>query len=379
MKEVSRRQFLKQLGAATGLFLASRSVLSLPKFVFSNDSEAFEMLVVGDSHISGQGLQDKHKFYSLTKEWLQAEVFGENRQVNLKVKAHSGSRISLHADELEKMREAEDDINKFHHQEINISFPSITEQINVARKEYENAESVNLIMLSGGITDVLVANTINPFIKEKELRALVHKYCGEAMFGLLEHTSRTFPNATVAVIGYFPIISTKSDVNKISRYLFKVVKFPQLLQFALTNNLSKQFMKILRKKMAMRSRIWVKESNREIREAIARINAKFDKPRVIFVETPITEENCFGTKNSLLWETNADNLPNDERYNERKIECPKAFGELKFHHYGKLSVRLCEMAAIGHPNIEGAKAYSEAVKNNLKTIFRAEIQNEKFG
>ncbi|MDQ3061653.1 MAG: twin-arginine translocation signal domain-containing protein, partial [Acidobacteriota bacterium] len=98
MKDFSRRQFLKQLGAAAGLFLASRSVLSLPKFVFSNESEAFEMLVVGDSHISGQGLQQKNKFYYLVKEWLQNEVFGENRKVNLKVKAHSGSRIELHKD-----------------------------------------------------------------------------------------------------------------------------------------------------------------------------------------------------------------------------------------------------------------------------------------
>jgi len=226
MEEYSRRQFLKQLGAAAGLFLLSRSVLSLPNFDFSGDSKTFEMLVVGDSHISGQGLQEKNKFYYLVKEWLQTDIFGESRKVNLKVKAHSGSRIYLHEDELEAMQKAGDDINKFYHQEANLSSPSIQMQIDVARKEYADANAVNLVMLSGGITDVLVANTINPFLKEKKMRALIHKYCNEAMFGLLEQTTGAFPNAQVVVLGYFPIISTKSDVNKISRYLFKPVKFP---------------------------------------------------------------------------------------------------------------------------------------------------------
>ncbi|CAN5525036.1 hypothetical protein BH18ACI1_BH18ACI1_07550 [soil metagenome] len=374
MNNFSRRQFLKHLGAVAGLFLASRRSLSLP--IFSNDSRPFEMLVVGDSHISGQGLQEKNKFYYLVKEWLQKEVFGATRKVNLKVKAHSGSRISLHADELEKMLEAEDDINKFHHQEINLSFPSIGAQIDVARKEYEKPESVNLIVLSGGITDVLVANTVNPFLDEKKMRELIHKYCNEAMCGLLEHATDAFPNAVVAVVGYFPIISTKSDVNQLSKYLFKAVKFPHPLQFTFTNGFSKQFMKILRKNMARRSRIWVAESNRELREAIAKVNAKFDKPKVIFVETPITEENCYATKNSLLWQTDKDNFPNDELYNDRRIECREALDEIKFHHYGKLSLRLCELAAIGHPNIEGSKAYAEAIKKSLKPIYSVLPQNE---
>lgn len=369
MKEYSRRCFLKNIGAAAGLFFMSRSVLSVPKLVFLDDSRPFEMLVVGDSLISAQGLQEKNKFYYLVKEWLEREVFGESRRVNLKVKAHSGSRIYLHEDEIENMRKAGDNFNKFHHQEINISFPSITAQVDAARKEYERADAVDLIILSGGITNVLVANTVNPFFSEKKMRELIHKYSNEAMFGLLEHVGTTFPNAQIAVIGYFPIVSTKSDVNQLSRYLFKVVKFPHPLQWAFTNNLSKQFMKILRKNMTKRSRIWVAESNREMREAIQKANAKFDKPRVIFVESPITEETCYGTNNTMLWETDNDNLPNDERYGERKIECRKAFNEIKYQHYGKLSVRLCELAAIGHPNIKGSEAYAEAIKNKLKPIF----------
>src|SRR5687768_431732 len=62
----------------------------------------FNMLVVGDSHIGGQGLKTQNKFYSLVRDWLEHEEFGDSRKVNLKVKAHGGSRLSLHADELAK-------------------------------------------------------------------------------------------------------------------------------------------------------------------------------------------------------------------------------------------------------------------------------------
>jgi hypothetical protein len=374
MKAYSRRQFLKGLGASAALLFASR-VSALPTFDLTDSGRDFEMLVVGDSHISGQGLQEKNKLYYLVKDWLQEEVFGATRAVSLKVKAHSGSRLELHAEELEKMTEAGDDINKFYPREANLSSPSISAQVDLAAKEYERAESVDLVMLSGGITDVLVANTVNPFIKETKARALIRRYCNEGMGALLEKTTETFPNARVVVLGYFPIVSTKSDIRKIARYLFKVVKFPHPLQFALTNGLSRQFLKILRKKMAGRSRLWVAESNRETRAAIARVNARFDRQRIVFVESPITEENCFGTKNTLLWETDKDNFPGDQRYNERKAMCPQVFDEIKFAHYGKLSVRLCELAAIGHPNVEGARAFAEAVKKSLRAEFRFPVNN----
>lgn len=378
MKAYSRREFIKGLGAAATLLFTSQSVLSLPKFNLSGNSETFEMLVVGDSHISGQGLEEKNKFYYLVKQWLQEEIFGTARQVKLNVKAHSGSRIELHEDELKKMLEAGDDINKFYPREANLSSPSIRNQIDIARREYERPESVNLVMLTGGITDVLVANTVNPFVKEAKVRALIRQYCHEAMRELLEHATAAFPNAAFVVIGYFPIISIRSDIKKIARYLFKAVKFPQPLQFTLTNALSRQFLKILRKKMARRSRMWVSESNRAMREAIALVNAKFEQPRIIFVESPITEENCFGTKNSLLWETDQDNFPADERYRERKTMCAEVFDEIKFDHYGRLSVRLCELAAIGHPNVEGARAFAEAVKAGLKPVLAGVRRRSKF-
>jgi hypothetical protein len=147
------------------------------------------------------------------------------------------------------------------------------------------------------------------------------------------------------------------------------VKFPHPLHFTMTNGMSRQLLKVLRKRMAMRSRFWVSESNREIRSAIAAVNTKLGQPRITFVESPITEQTCFGTRNSLLWGTDDDNFPADERYAERRTMCPEVFSELKYRHYGKMSVRMCELAAVGHPNVEGAKAFAEAIKNKLRPVF----------
>lgn len=367
MTNFSRRQFLKQLGAIAGFYAAGK--LAFP--VFAQNNSDFNMLVVGDSFIWGQGLREEEKFYYLVKRWLEREVFGAARRVDLKVKAHSGARIYLHEDQLEKMREAGEDPEKFHYPEADISFPSITHQIDAARREYEKPESVKLVMLSGGITDLVVGNAVNPFLREGKMRDLIHRYSHAAMTNLLEHISNTFPAAYIVVVGYFPIVSTRSDVNKITKYLMKIVRFPHPLQFLLTNIFSKQFMKIVRKAVSERSRIWVFESNKELRDAVRQANEKCKRTQILFVESPITEENCFATKNSLLFGMDKDNKPEDALYAERKRECPKVFREIKYKPFGFVSTRLCELASVAHPNAAGSIAYAEAIKARLKPIFES--------
>ncbi len=333
----------------------------------------FEILVVGDSHISGQGLKNDNKFYNLVRDWVQGEVFGHSRKVNLKVKSHAGSRIKLHPDELRSMHKVGDDINKFHYDEANISSPDITTQLDVARSEYERPESVDLIMLSGCITDVLVADIINPFYPERKLRERIRRFCGESMAGLLEHATTTFPNAQVVVVGYFPIASSQSDVKTMARYFLKIISFPRDLQFVFTNPLSRQFLKILRNKIAKRSRVWIEESNREIKDAIARHNAGSGRPMAFFVESPIRPESSYATKDPLLWEIDKNHVPNDETYVERLAGCAKVFGEMKYQHYGRLSRRMCELSSVAHPNVKGSQAFADAIKTVLKSsVFNRE-------
>ena len=348
------------------LMLCQACVVLSPHAGFAQTRPEYNVLVIGDSHISGQGLSNENKFYSLVTDWIEKEVFAGSRTVNLNVKAHAGSRISLHPAELRSMQKAGDDINKSYYSEANISSPVIMQQVDAALREYEDPGDVNLVMLSGCITDVLVADIVNPFYPVGKLRKRISRFCGESMSRLLEKTTASFPNAQIVVIGYFPIASSQSDIDGLVRYFAKIVSFPPRLQFFFTNPLSRQFLKPLRGKIAKRSRIWVDESNREMRNAIARVNAGRDSQRIHFVESPIKERSSYGTKNTLLWEIGKNHLPNDETYAQRKINCAPVFKEMKYRHYGRLSTRMCELSSVAHPNVAGSSLFAEAIKNVLK-------------
>ncbi len=365
----SRRKFLKQIGAASALFLPSQAAFSFPKF--TNDSKDFEMLVVGDSLIAGQGLLEKDKFYTLTKNWLEAEVFRGKRRVNFTNKSHSGARLFLEEKEIKALRDAEIDLDKFYHPEINFSFPSCKTQINVAATEYKNegksVKDVDLIMLTGGLTNLNSSYIINPFKKNKPLRKKIDKYCNQMMFEFLEHTAETFPNALITVIGYFPMVSKHSSTGKIYNTILELYNIPRPAKAMMNNVFTKQFFKPLHNKMNRRSRIWFRDSNKALESAVKRLNDKYKSEKAAFVKSPITEETCFGTKNSLLWGIGKKGRAGDDMYDERLKVCGETIKSLKDVKL-KFKIRFCELSGIAHPNVEGSKAYAEAIKVKLKSF-----------
>jgi hypothetical protein len=378
MANYSRRHFLERIGAAAaGVFVAGRSILSSPVSEFSAEVEPFEMLVLGDSLIWGQGLKEEDKFYWLTKQWLQKEVFAQNRQVNLKLKAHSGSTLTLHEEEAEGFKKAGwQEETKFYHPEVNVSFPSIKTQIDLASREYQaeekRAESVNLIMLSGGITDITVAALLNPFGNNKKLKNDIAKYCYDKMLEVLQHAASVFPNALIAVVGYYPIISPKTSSGKLYNALLEAYEFPRPLKPVANNIFTEQFFKIIHARGTRRSRIWAEHSDIKLQEAVKSLNAQFNQRRAIFIKTPITEETCLETKNTLLFKMGKKGKTEDAHFEERNMECNKSLKELKKDAGIKYSTRFCEISPVGHPNVEGSRAYAEAVKAHLKPILAPE-------
>ena len=369
MHDESRRSFLKKLGIVSAMLAAQRTGLSSFMTV---GPKAFDFLVVGDSIVWGQGLAEKDKFCTLTADWLRKEVFAGRRDVDLKMKAHSGATLRFHADEADKYKKAGRDEAYYYDPELTVSFPSVWKQIEVAASEYRaagNATGADLIMLSGGINDITISKVLDPFGDNSKLPGEIEKYCRDGLFDVLEHAAVNHPNALIAVVGYLPMLGPKTPGSKLLNVWLESMKFPRFAKpFANNGVVRPLFFNKIRRKSIARSRIWIDQSNKCQQAAVDRLNAKFAQPRAIFIESPITEDTCFETPNTLLFRMGKNGAIDDPLYRERVAVCHEAIPGLKAATHIDYSMRLCEIATAGHPNVAGSRAYADVIKAKLAPL-----------
>ena len=363
LKGSSRRQFLKGFGiAAVTIAAGGRTIVG--RTVDSRSS--YNLLVVGDSFIWGQGLEEKDKFYKLIADWLETNGPLPGLPVDLKVKAHSGATIKLHKDAAEAYKKVGRDEAHEYHPEVNVGFPSMFKQVELAANEYKiaaNARGADLIMLSGGITDISVAKLLDPFSDPALLPPLIEKYCRDDIYELLVHAAELHPNAVLTVVGYFPIISAKTHGSKLFNGWLESMSFPRILKPFANNPMTRSLIfRKIRKKTMLLSKIWIEESDKNLKAAIAMFNAKSGQSRAVFVPSPITEDTCLETPNTLLFRIGKKGRSEDPLYPGRQAECRKALPELKRSTGLDYPVRYCEIAAVGHPDPAGSRAYAEAIK-----------------
>lgn len=371
MTDLNRRDFIRILAAAATLGVVGRA--SLPAGFFQE--RPFEFLVIGDSVIWGQGLEEKDKFYSLTADWLRREAFGRPREVNLRVKAHSGATIRFDLKQAEKYRLAGRDETFFYKPEVNVGFPSMWKQVETAAAEYKaagNDRGADLIMLTAGITDITVEGVLDPFGDNKKLAPLIEKTCRDKVSALLDHAAAHNPNSLIAVVGYFPMLSPSSSGSKVFNDWLDILNVPGFLQpFANNPLMRKLVFSKLRKTGIKRSRIWVEESNRNFQLAVDAANAEAGRQRAVFIKSPLIEDNAAEAPNTLLFRMRRDGSVEDPLFEQRTNDCRAALTELKkTTGIDEYSVGRCSMAAVGHPDPAGSRAYAEAIKASLATLIK---------
>ncbi len=369
MKNLTKRNFLRALtNAAAGSLIFSQ--------LFANvvlAQRPYQFLVVGDSLIWGQGLQEKDKFYTLTHDWLRSEAFGAPREVNLKVKAHSGSTLKFHPDEAEKYRKAGRDETYPYKPEVNVSFPSGLKQIEVASDEYraEGKTGADLVMITGCITDITTSRVYNPKGDDDELRREVQKYCRDDMYDVIERAAELNPNALIAVVGYFPAIGPNSSNSKLLNAWLEALGTSGFKKSLMNNPIVRPlFFNKLKKRAIERSRIWFDESNKNLSAAVDKLNAKYGKTRAVFVRSPLTEDVAAETPNTKLFRMGKKGVVEDPMAQSRIKDCNDALPKLKAETGIEFPIRLCEIAAIGHPNPIGAKAYAEKIRSVLAPLLK---------
>ena len=368
MRHISRREFL------TTASIASAGALLVPAWATGIQNRPFEFLVVGDSLIWGQGLEEKDKFYTLAADWLRKDAFGRARDVNLKVKAHSGATIRFGAKEAEKYRAGGKDENHFYKGEVNVSTPSMWKQVETAAEEYKRSgreRGADLVMLTAGITDIAVEGVLDPFGDIKKLPPLIEEGCFGRVRDLLVHVAAHNPDAKIGVVGYFPILSPHSSRSKVFNGWLETLNVPGWLQPMANNPMGRQFFfKRLLKRAVQRSRIWLTESDRNLRRAVDALNAQTGQARAVFIPAPLTEEHAAEAPKTLLFRMRGNGSVTDPLYLERKADCKTAFDELRRTTGIKQSSKRCAIAAVGHPDPTASRLYADAIKASLGTFIR---------
>jgi lysophospholipase L1-like esterase len=293
---------------------------------------AFRILSIGDSIIWGQGLLPNEKFNCLVQ---QALLPLHPEGVTLESLAHSGAVIG--ATGVSGTPQVG---------EVPASRLSIIEQCD----SYANSpETVDLVLMDGGINDVGVASILNPFALIPPLDVRVVHACHDGMLVLLNKVTAKFskPTCRILVTGYYPILSAQSDP-------LGVIKLVSLFGIAVPAFLDKDLDFI--NPVLDRCEAFFTDSTQQLQQAIVDAN----DPRITFVPSGFTDANsAFVPGTALLWGLALDDdlTPQDPVAAARHPLCDAA-------HPDPLQIperELCYRASAGHPNVQGAAQFSRQI------------------
>src|SRR5260370_21412447 len=292
----------------------------------AND-QAPVMLVMGDSVMWGQGLEDGNKFYRLVFDQLSLTYPG----LQVAMRAHSGAVIGAGINSKWPSLPGE----------IPASGPTIFDQCN----QYAEPSAVRVILMDGGINDIDVRVLLNPSTQAPALSALIKQYCYADMKLLLQSIAAKFsdPRCRIILLGYYPILSENSEQHGIP-FLLKARGIPNadiLLESAGASDprdLALQF--------------W-KESDLCFKAAVAEANQTANN-RITYVLPPFEEQNALFESDPWLWGVGMDLAAEDEVVAQRTEACIRLV-------QGGLDCQTCRRPSVGHPDPTGAIKYYEAI------------------
>lgn len=293
-------------------------------------ADIFRIVTFGDSVPWGQGLPESLKFDALLKQALEQRRAGT--VVTLERFAHSGAVIGFHPTSGGPA-----------HGEVPVARPTVAEQVD---HFHNSPETVDLVLVNGGINDVGVATILNPFSLLPPLSARIESACHDRMLALLRKVSAKFTKTTcrIFVTGYYPILSDQSDPLNIPDFLrmfgiaAPTVPTGGIFLDPIVDRCEKFFSK----------------STLHLRAAVAETG----DPRIRFISSGFTEANAvFVPHTAFLWGLDRLLNPEDPVAAERGPQCDITFSDpLAFLHREQ-----CHRASAGHPNVAGAIQYKNQI------------------
>jgi len=290
----------------------------------------FRMAVLGDSVPWGQGLLNQHKYHTLIENELL-----KSYDVDKGVLAHSGATIGVG---VTTWRTTDG--------EVPISYPTIIQQY---ESYSDSPESVDLVLVNGGINDIDIRTILNPLTDSSDLSDDIRQHCYADMLILLQliGTKFTSANAKIVVTGYYPILSSQSEVIRILPLL-------GVLGIGMPSHIYQG--PLFDKIISLSLQFW-HESDQRLADAVAGANAKLGGSRFVFVPSPLQEANSVFGPAPWLFGIRFDLSPQDEVIELRHQSCDAFFT----NPLDIASREQCYRASAGHPNVIGAQQIASSI------------------
>ncbi len=314
----------------------------------------FKMLVMGDSILWGQGLYNHQKIHML----VVAELKRLGLDVDCSFLAHSGAVIG----DPDKPSDLPPLDGPFA-DEVPVGEPTVFDQVRTALGTAQRDESVNLVVLNGGVNDVDTMRIINPTNLHLEAQIKDAFYTQTKM--LVEKVFNCFPNAVIIITGYYLFFSDDSEKslvqNAVKAMGLSVPLVPEIVGDLMVDALGSVFTDNL----IDRCTRFRDQSHDYIRDVIVELTSIMPEvqARVFLADPKFKDANAVGAPASFLFGINADLSPQDptDIAEGRREACER--------HADRLSaVRQIAgpRASLGHPNPVGAQQYANVIVANIR-------------
>lgn len=320
----------------------------VPEVVASNQVnvtlDTIRMIVLGDSVMWGQGLTLSQKAHNLVKDVVRARE--GDISVFTEVYAHSGAVIGC--------GEPEDQTPL--HGEVPTRYPSILQQVNMVPN---TPDTVDIVLMDGGINDVDVFWMLDPTsMSDLALTQSIESHCNGEMQALLARVIGRFPSARIVVCGYYPIVSTHSNILLLELFASAIGLALAGIPGAIVGDKVTESFKAA---VARRAALFASQSNVSLQRAVDAANlaiaANPNHPTcsVVLAQPQIGPEHAALSPDPWIWGIAANAGPEDYMVApERCVACHEAPPE-------RSPTFTCERASAGHPNAVGAQAYASAI------------------
>lgn len=301
----------------------------------------FRIVVLGDSVNWGQGLLEQDKYHTLVAQGLAARSGSPPQQKT--VLAHSGAVIGFGVATNEGPLDGE----------VPTAYPTILQQVDA----FDDApETVDLVLVNGGINDVDIRDILNPLTDTSHLQDWIETHCHLHMKALLDKVTAKFSLATARIIvtGYYPILSEQSDPDFFKPFL-KAIGAPWL------DFLFDEFEEEIIEKIVKNCRVFSDQSAAKLQSAVNDSNGTASGGgRIAFVNSGFGPENAASASAAWLFgvKDDADFSPEDEVIDSRHASCDRCETD-------PLQRWECYRASAGHPNADGARQYATQILASL--------------